>query len=500
MTEIVEGSNAAVAVLESGVVSQGAVRRALSIAVVLAGVFVSALSLFIVNIAFPALRSTFPSSSLSDLSWVLSASAITFAAVLMPTGRWADRYGRKLAFLSGMALFTAASAACAAAPSVGVLIAARVVQAVGGAMMLPSSLGLLLTLFPPERRGAAIGLWSAMSGVGDAEGTPIGGILVQVDWRWVFLANLPVGILAVLIGLWTLQEVRDKSSSVPDVFGALLLAATVAATVAAIVQGQDWGWDSERIRLLFAAGAVGLVLSVERLFWHPAPVIEPAILRIRSVSFADLATMVFFAGFGAMVLGTTLFLTGAWRHTILRAGLEIAPGPVMAALVSVPAGMLAARYGPRVLGLLGGIFFGVMAIYWVVATGYSPDQVSDWVSRIWPGTTISPTDYGVRIFPGTIVGGIGVGLILPSLSGAATLPLPAERFATGAAFMTMCRQLGLALGVAAVAAILDVRPDLNAFHRTWLFIAACSVASGIVMLAVGAQRRLAATQLVIERR
>ena len=133
-------------------------RRGLSVAVLLVGVFVSALDLFIVNIAFSDLKQSFPESSLTGLSWVLSAYAIAFAALLMPAGRWADRSGRKRAFLLGLSLFTVASAFCAAAPSLEVLVAARVLQAAGGALMLPSSLGLLLPLFPPDKRGAALGL------------------------------------------------------------------------------------------------------------------------------------------------------------------------------------------------------------------------------------------------------------------------------------------------------------------------------------------------------
>lgn len=475
-------------------------RRALSIAIVLLGVFVSALDLFIVNIAFPALRSSFTSATISDLSWVLSAYAITYAALLMPAGRWADRYGRKRAFLSGMALFTLASAGCAAAPSLGVLVAARVLQAVGAALMLPSSLGLLLPMFLRVKRGAAIGLWSAMSGAAAAAGPPIGGILVQADWRWVFIVNLPVGVLAVLIGWWTLFEMGEEESSAPDLLGALLLATTVAATVAAIVQGQDWGWDSIRIRGLFALGALGLVLSVWRILRHANPVIDPAILRIRAVSLADLATMAFFAGMAALILATTLFLTGVWRHSILRAGLEIGPGPVSSAFVAVPGGLVAARHGPRAVALLGGILVGAAGLLWAFSTSYNPDRLSDFVSRFFPGTTIDLTSYGARILPGVIISGIGIGLSLSSLSHAATRPLPPRQFAAGSAVMSMCRQVGIALGVAVVAAVLGSRPDLDAFHRTWLFMGACGVVSGVVLLAIGVERRPVATQLVIEKR
>ncbi|MBS2964401.1 MFS transporter [Actinocrinis puniceicyclus] len=444
-------------------------RRGLSIAVVLIGVFVSSLDLFIVNIAFPDLGRTFRSATLSGLSWVLSAYAITFAALLMPAGRWADRSGRKRAYLIGLALFTVASAACAAADSLGLLVAARVLQAVGGALMLPSSLGLLLPLFPPNKRGAAIGLWSAMGGAAAALGPPIGGLLVQIDWRWVFIVNLPIGALTVLIGIRTLREVREEHASGSDPLGALVLAATVGAVVAAIVQGQSWGWHSPRVLGLFALGGLGIVFSARRAFRHPAPVIEPAVFRVRTVALADLATAFFFAGFGAMILASTLFLTQIWGHSVLRAGLEISAGPIAAAFFAVPGGILAAKYGARPVGFAGSVLFAAGGVLWATAPGAHPDYL---------GTFL----------PAGIIAGIGSGLALPSLSGAATLPLPPERFATGTAMVSMCRQVGLALGVAAVAAVLAVHPDVAAFHRTFLFMTACGLAGGLTLLLITAGR------------
>jgi EmrB/QacA subfamily drug resistance transporter len=444
-------------------------RRGLCIAVVLTGVFVSSLDLFIVNIAFPELARSFPGASIGDLSWVLSAYAIAFAALLMPAGSWADRSGRKRAFIAGFALFTLASAACAFAPTLGVLVAARVAQAVGGALMLPSSLGLMLPLFPAEKRGGAIGLWAAMGGAAAALGPPVGGLLVQADWRWVFLVNLPIGVVAVLAAGRFLPEFRDTGRSAPDVLGALVIAGTIGAIVAAIVQGETWGWDSPRVLALFAAGALGLAYSVWRASRHPSPVVEPAVLRIPSVAFGDLATLLFFSGFGAMILGSTLFLTQVWQHSVLRAGMEIAPGPLAAAVCAVPGGLLAARYGARLVGFAGSVLFAVGGVWWAAATAAGPD-------------------YAAAFLPAGIVAGIGSGLVLPSLSGAATLPLPPERFATGTALMSMCRQVGLALGVAVVAAVLGARPGVAEFHATWLFMAGCGLAGGLALLLIGTGR------------
>jgi MFS family permease len=190
--------------------------------VVLTGVFLSSLDLFIVNIAFPSISVTFHGEGLSSLSWVLSAYTIVFAALLVPAGRWADRTGRKRAFLLGLAIFTASSALCALAPSLGMLIAARILQASGGALMLPTSLGLLLPAFGPARKGAAIGLWSAVGGAAAALGPPIGGLLVQASWRWVFLVNVPFSLLALVVGIRILSEVKDPAAHRSDMVGAAL--------------------------------------------------------------------------------------------------------------------------------------------------------------------------------------------------------------------------------------------------------------------------------------
>ncbi|MFB6576658.1 MFS transporter [Streptomyces sp. NPDC056402] len=448
--------------------------RRSAVAVVLVGVFASALDVLIVNIAFPDLERSFPSASLTDLSWVLSAYAITFAALLMPGGRWADQSGRKRAYLIGMALFTVASACCAAAPSLDVLVAARVLQGIGAALMMPSSLGLLLALFPAERRGAAIGLWTAVNGAGAALAPPIGGLLVQMDWRWAFLVNVPLGVAAVLIGVRTLPEVREEGRAVPDVLGILVLAATVGALVTAVVQGEPWGWSSARVLGLIVVGVLGAAFTARRAFRHPSPVIEPAILRIRSVALGNLATLLFFTGFGAMVISSTLFLTEVWGHSVLRAALEVGPGPVVATLCAVPASLVATRHGVRGIGMAGGVVFAAGGIWWAVVTD-------------------TGQGYAASFLPGSVIGGIGIGLMLPCLSMAATASLPSERFATGTAMATMCRQVGSALGVAAVTAILNVRPDVSAFHTAFLFMAACGVAGGLALLTIGAEQRRTAS-------
>src|SRR6202020_2813877 len=369
-------------------------RPVLTALIVLTGGFLSSLDLFIVNIAFPNISSSFHGESLSSLSWVLSAYTIVFAAALVPAGRWADRAGRKRAFLLGLAIFTTASALCAVSPSLGLLIGARVLQAVGGALMLPTSLGLLLPAFGPERKGAAIGLWSAVGGAAAALGAPIGGVLVQASWRWVFLVNLPFALVALVLGVRTLDEVRDPDAQKSDVLGAGLLTVAVASLVAAIVEGSDWGWTSGRILGAFALAVGAGALLVVRSRRHPNPIIEPAVIRHRAVALADASSLVFFAGFGAMVLGGVLFLTGVWHESVLRAGFMIAPGPLTAAIFAFPGGLLGARFGHRAVGTVGSLLFASSGVWWITHVGVTPD---------WAGGYL----------PGSLLGGTGVGLMLP---------------------------------------------------------------------------------------
>src|ERR1700691_902127 len=280
--------------LESPATGIKRARPVLTALIVLTGVFLSSLDLFIVNIAFPSISSTYHHDSLSSLSWVLSAYTIVFAAVLVPAGRWADRAGRKRAFLLGLAIFTTASALCALSPSLELLIGARVLQAVGGALMLPTSLGLLLPAFGPERKGAAIGLWSAVGGAAAALGPPIGGLLVQESWRWVFLVNLPFSLLALGFGLSKLHEVRDPAAHRSDLVGAGLLSVCVASLVGAIVEGSDWGWGSPRIIGAFALALASGAWLAWRSAPHPFPILEPAVIRHRAVALADLSSLAFF--------------------------------------------------------------------------------------------------------------------------------------------------------------------------------------------------------------
>jgi EmrB/QacA subfamily drug resistance transporter len=438
--------------------------------IVCVGVFMSSLDLFIVNIAFPAIGKHFGGASLASLSWILSAYAIVFAALLVPAGRWADAFGRKRAFLLGLAIFVGASAACALAPSVGFLIGARVVQAAGGALMLPTSLGLMLPEFGPQERHVAIGVWAATGGIAAAAGPPLGGLLVQADWRLVFLVNVPVGLAGLMFGIRTLAERREQGAGRPDVLGAVALIVAIGALVVAIVKGQEWGWSSPGVLALL----IVTVLLLPAIWWrserHAAPVVEPAMLRVRSFGLAVGGSVLFFGAFGAMLLGGVLFLTGVWHEQVLTAGLMLFPGPATATAFSVPSARLGARIGYRIPGVVGSLLFAAGSVWFISQTGDAPHYVREFL-------------------PGQIITGAGVGLVIPTLTGAGASSLAAERFATGAAVLTMGRQIGAALGVAVLVAVLGTTArTASDFHSAWLIVVAGGLLTALTLAAIGPPR------------
>jgi EmrB/QacA subfamily drug resistance transporter len=444
-------------------------RRAKVTLTVSVGVFMASLDLFIVNIAFPDIRRDFGGTSLASVSWVLNAYGIAFAALLVPAGRWADRAARKRGSLAGLAVFTLASAASAAAPSVAVLVLSRAAQAAGAALLIPTSLGLLLPEFPPAKRGAAVGIWAAVGGVAAAAGPPIGGLLVQAGWRWVFIVNVPIGIAAFVAASRLVREVYEPSGPRPDLAGAGLFTIAVAALTLAIVEGQAWGWSSARTIGVLAASAALLLTVARRSATHPAPLIEPVIVRTRAIALANLGALLFFTAFGALLLGSVLFLTSVWHESVLVAGLHVAPGPAMAATFAFPGGILGQRYGQRFVGAAGALLFAGGSLWFRTHMGATPHYASE-------------------LLPAQLLTGAGVGLILPTLSAAATGPLPPARFATGTAVLGMSRQLGSALGVAVLVAIIG-HPGaggvIDAYRDGWTMIIVLALAAGTALFSVG---------------
>ena len=426
------------------------------LAIVCVGICLANLDLFIVNVALPNIGREFQGVSLEDLSWVLNGYAIAYAALLVFFGRLAERYRRDLSFLLGVGLFTAASAACSISNHVGTLIAFRVLQAAGAALMTPTSLGLLMAVYPPERRAGAVRTWTAIGGLAAALGPVIGGLLVTINWRWIFLVNVPIGVVAMLIGWWKLPKILGHAAPRPNPWDAALVTGGIGALTFAIVKVNDWGWGSPGIAGSAVVAIMLLALFVWRCFRLPNPFVDPSLFRIRPFAGATLVMAPYSAAFGAMLLSSALWAQTAWGWSALKTGLAIAPGPLMVPITSLlVAGRLIARFGAAAVVTAGVFFFVAGLSLWAILIGPEPNA------------------YFMMI--GMIPTGIGVGLTFPTLMGIGSAGLPSSAFATGSGVINMIRQAALAVGVAIFVAIIGTPSSLAervaAFHRGWWIMA-----------------------------
>ncbi|MGD0701685.1 MAG: MFS transporter [Trebonia sp.] len=455
-------------------------RYAAVFAVVTAGIAVVNLDLFIVNVALPSIGRDFHGTDLASLSWVLNAYAIVFAALLVPAGRAADLIGRRAAFLTGMIVFGLASAACAAAPDVWVLVGARIVQAAGGALLIPASLSLLLAAAPPERRTGAIRAWTSVGGAAAALGPVLGGALVAASWHWVFLVNVPVIAIALIFGVRVLAPDRAAVSASgqragrlaadeirPDVLGAAVFTVAIGALALALVKADDWGWASPQVLGGFGAAAVLLAVFVYRSARHPAPVIELHLLRHPVFATATAANVLFGIAFGAMLLLVTLWCQDVWGWSALSTGLGVAPGPLLVPFWAIAAGPIARRVGPGPVAALGCVIYACGCVFWRLNLSLVPD-------------------YPAHMLPGMLLTGTGVGLTLPTLVSAAVSAVPPNRFATGSGIVTMARQVGIVLGVAILVTVLGRHAGghgaLPAFQRATVVLAVAAVSAGLASL------------------
>ncbi len=429
----------------------------LVLAIVCVGMVLANLDLFIVNVALPNIGRDFRSATLEDLSWILNGYAIVYAALLVFFGRLAERHRRDQSFLLGVALFTGASAACAMANSVEALVIFRLAQAAGAALMTPTSLGLLLAVFPPERRGSAVRTWTAIGALGAALGPLVGGVLVTVNWSLIFLVNVPIGLAALLVGWWKLPQVPGHEAPKPSVWDAALVAGGIGALVFAIVKVNDWGWSSPRIGAAVGAAIVLLGLFVWRCFRSSIPFVDPSLFRIRQFTGASLVMAPYSAGFGAMLLSVALWEQTAWGWSAAMTGLAIAPGPLLVPITSLLfSGRLISRFGAAPVIAAGIFCFATAFVWYALAIGSEPNALV--------------------IVIGMILTGIGVGLTFPTLMGVSGGALPASSFATGSGAINMIRQASLAVGVAIFVAIVGTPTSpaerVAAFHHGWWILVA----------------------------
>lgn len=386
---------------------------------------------------------------LTGLQWIVDAYVLLVAMLLLSGGIFADRFGRKRVYLTGVAVFTVASVACSLAPSLGWLVAGRVLQGIGAAALSPASLALLAAAYPvPQERVKAIGLWAGLSGVGLAAGPVIGGVLTDAfGWPAVFLVNLPIGAVLLLAGLRHLEEARNPDAPALDIPGTALSVLGVGALAYGLIEGGARGWTSPLILGSFTAAALLLVAFTAVEARRRAPMLPLRLFRERLFTVSNTAMVV--VGFALM--GATFFFSQFFVYvqgsSILRAGLQTLPATLAMVIVSPYAGRLAARHGFRVVvtaGLaLAGL--GLLAL----------------------GTVHADTGYG-NVWWRLAVVGIGFALTMSPLTGAAIQAVSPQEGGLASGISSTTRQIGAVLGVAVLGAVVRARQSGGASFGTGL--------------------------------
>jgi EmrB/QacA subfamily drug resistance transporter len=438
--------------------------------------FMAFLDTTIVNIAFPALQHAFPGHGTSSISWVLNAYNIVFAALLVSAGQLADRYPRRTLFIAGLTLFTLASGCCALAPSLSALVALRMIQAAGAAILIPTGIALLLRAFAPEQQIRAIALLAAVSAVAFAAGPSLGGILIQtIGWSGIFLINVPIGLVTLLVAYRSLQpeqlHLPVGSPRLPDLAGALLVLLGIGLLALAIVQGNAWGWGNDRILASLIAAVCLLGTALRRAGRHPAPAIALDLFNARRFTVANIAVFVFAIGLAAKLLCDILFMTSLWHYSELETGLAVSASPLITAALASTAARVAIRVGIAAATALGGTLYACGCLWYVLRMGAQPHYLSDYL-------------------PGTVFTGVGIALLLPTLTSAAMLAVPSSRLAAGAGINSMIRQVGAVLGVALLVAIIGSPTSasaLSAFHHGWTLAAITAAIAALAGLALRAE-------------
>jgi EmrB/QacA subfamily drug resistance transporter len=450
----------AVAGSQGAALARRALRPAAVLAVGSASSFLVYLDATIVNVAFPDVRASFEGATLSGLSWILSAYGIVFAALLVPGGRFADLVGGRRLFLAGLAAFTGGSVLCATAPSVGLLVGARVLQAAGGAMLVPASQLLVMAAHPPEQRMKAIGVMAGVAALASALGPVLGGLMVDLGgWRLVFLVNLPIGLAALYAGRRMPQPPLRALTSRPDLLGSLLAVAAVGTLALGAVQGPVWGWGDPRTIAAFAASALLTPLLLWRSAVHPAPVLELALFRVRSFSTGNAGALLLGTSFFGLLLANSLYLTQVWDYSVLRAGLAIAPGPLASATAAMIAARFTDRIDPRRFVLPGALLSTAACIWLATRVGAEPAFASEWL-------------------PGMLLMGVGVGLGFATIVAVCVRDVGPAQLGIGSGMSATTRQVGAVLGVATLIAILGPVPGAGSYDSGWWAMA------GLAMLAV----------------
>jgi DHA2 family methylenomycin A resistance protein-like MFS transporter len=415
----------------------------LTLAVMSAGLFLAVLSTTVVSVALPTIGRDLRASP-ADLEWIVDAYVIVYASLLVAGGAAGDRYGRKGLFLLGTAIFGLGSLASGLAPAVGVLLAARVLQGIGPALLVPGSLTILRATFTDERqRAVAIGVWSTASGLALALGPPVGGLLVDgLGWRWVFLINVPLaGLVAAAAARFVprLPAGAGAGASGASGFdwpGAALVTFALAALAFGTIEGQARGWGAPVVAAAFAAGAAGLAAFVAAERRRPGPLIDVTLFRRPAFTAAGIAAAGVFFAFVGLIVYLSAYFQQVQGHSAVRAGLDVAAVGVSYALAATWSGRLTGRVGERWPLIAGLVIAGAATLG---------------LLRLEPGTPLSAIWWNFALLGG------GIGLCGTPISAIAMSAVDVPRAGMASAVVNSLRQVGQVFGVAVLGALVYAR-------------------------------------------
>ena len=446
-------------------------RKWFTLAAVSFGLFMIMLDNTVVNVALPAIQSDL-GADLSELQWVVTGYALTFAALMLIGGKVADAYGRRLIFVLGIGIFTTASLWCGLADSSDELIAARVLQGVGAALMNPATLSIIAATFPPHQRGAAIGIWAGVSALALAIGPLVGGLLTQhADWSWIFFVNVPVGIVAIAVSFLFIDESRDETHTRLDLPGLATSGIGLFAVTYALIEANTYGWGSTRILGSFAVAAVTLVGFVLLERHQRDPMLPLQLFRNGTYTGANLVVLLVALAMFGIFFFMSLYMQNILGYSAVQTGAAFLPMTILIILVAPIAGKTSDRIGSRGLMTAGMILIAVQLVYF---------------SQLGLDATFW------SILPAFLVGGVGMSLTMTPSAAAATRSVSVDKAGVGSAVLNAARQVGGSIGIAVMGAIVaheaggQQTPEafIAGFEKALLVAAAIAAVGAVVAFAL----------------
>jgi EmrB/QacA subfamily drug resistance transporter len=431
------------------------------------GLFMIMLDNTVVNVALPAIQEDL-GADLSELQWIVTGYALAFAALMLIGGKLADAYGRRLLFVIGIVVFTGASLWCGLADSGEMLIAARVVQGAGAALMNPATLSIIAATFPPRERGMAIGIWAGTSALALAIGPLVGGLLTEhLSWHWIFFINVPVGVVAIAASLMLITESKDETHESLDLPGLATSALGLFALTYGLIEANGYGWTSARIVGSFVVAVVSLAsfIVIERR--RRSPMLDLSLFRSGTYAGANVTMLLVALAMFGVFFFVSLYMQNVLGYSAVQAGAAFLPLTVIIILVAPIAGKASDRYGSRWLMTIGMVLLGVQLLY---LSQLSAD------ATFW------------NLLPGFVVGGIGMAMTMTPTAAAATRAVPVQKAGVGAAVLNASRQVGGSVGIALMGAIVaheaSGRPGIDGFMAGFeraLFVASLIAFAGAIV-------------------